>query len=247
MKRAFILLGLAAAAVARGETLAGRLLAAYDGIESVACSVRKDAESGGANVRTLSKVYYQKPDRLHVENAVPLQRTIVSDGTDFYSYIREDPKGFSRPVSELDEEMLIQLRKVPGTAMDHLMHVAEVAEVELPPEREGFERRGYDTGKVFAVLTADDKDRLVRIEFYASVDMKQRYARYDYSEFEEVAPGAWIPLLHEGLFNVGDIETRETTRISNLSVNTPVDPALFVAETYFEGVEFVRTFDEIYR
>lgn len=239
------LVGLAATGVL-AETLVERLIKDYEAVQTLTCDLRRDNEAGADKMRFLSRIYYARPDRLHVENTAPIERTIVSDGTNFYSYIAGDPKGFSRPVSELDVEMLRSLRKVPGTAMDHLLRLAGVSETELPATAEFPVRRGYDAGKLFAVLSTDASNRLARIEFYTSADQKTLTGQYDYSAFQEVAPGVWIPCLHQGAMRVAGQETRETTRVSNLSINTPIGNGLFIAAPYFKGVDFVDSFKTIY-
>ena len=235
-----------ASAGARAETLVARLLKDYEAVQTLTCDLRRDNESGPDKMRFLSRIYYARPDRLHVENSAPIERTIVSDGATFYSYIQGDPKGFSRPVDKLDAEMLRSLRKVPGTAMDHLLRLENTPETELPGTAEFPVRRGYDTGKLFAVLSVDASNRLARIEFFTSADQATLTGQYDYSAFQEVAPGVWIPCLHQGLMRATGQETRETTRVSNLSVNTPIAEGLFVPAPYFKGVEFVDSFKAIY-
>jgi len=248
MIRAFLLALLVqlAATAACAETLVAKLIKDYEAVQTLTCDLRRDNESGPDKMRFLSRIYYARPDRLHVENSAPIERTIISDGTNFYSYIQGDPKGFSRPVSQLDAEMLRSLRKVPGTAMDHLLRLENVPETELPATAQFPVRRGYDTGKLFAVLSLDASNRLARIEFYTAADQATLTGQYDYSAFQEAAPGAWIPCLHQGLMRATGQETRETTRVSNLSVNTPIAEGLFIAAPYFKGVEFVDSFKAIY-
>ena len=229
------------------QTLAERVLASYDPVQSVNCQIRKDSESGGKTMRMLSRVYYEKPDRLHVDQPAPIPRRIVADGKTFYSYIEGDPKGFSRPIEKLNEEMLINLRKVPGTAMDHLMKLKGVEETNLGATAEFPERKGYDTGKLFVVLSMDAAGRLVRIEFFSSPAMKEATLRCDYSDFQQVAGNAWIPCVHRSALNVGGVESKETTRVDNLSVNQPIPASFFVAGPFFQDVEFVDSFDEVYK
>lgn len=232
--------------IASAQTLAERLLVQYDPIRSVTCAIRRDVEGPGGSMRMLSRVYYQKPDRLHVDQSTPIPRRIVADGTTFYSYIEGDPKGFSRPVEKLSEEMLTNLRKVPGTAMEHLMKLRGVPEKDMDATPEFPVRRGYEAEKVFVVLSLDATGRLVRIEFYSTPSMTEKTAQYDYSAFQEVAGGAWVPCLHKGAFNVGGVASEETTRVDNLVVNEPIAPNLFVAGPFFKDVEFVDEFERMY-
>ena len=232
---------------ARAETLAEKLLAEYDGVQSVSCQIRKDTTGPAGTVRMLSRIFYQKPDRLFVENATPVKRQIVSDGTNFCSYIQGDPKGFARPVAKLDNDMAIELRKVPGTAMDHLARLRGIAESDLPATNGIPVRKGYDAGKVFVVLGLDPTGRLCRVEFYTAPDMKQKNGQYDYSQFQKASERAWIPCLHRGVFRIGDVESEEVVRVDNLELNKPIAPDNFAPGPFFKGVEFAPSFEEIYR
>ncbi|MFH0952866.1 MAG: hypothetical protein V1873_00900 [Verrucomicrobiota bacterium] len=234
------------AAAARAETLADRLLASYDPVQSVTCEIRKDMEAQAGAMRMLSRVYYQKPDRLNVDQAAPVPRRIVADGKTFYSYIDGDAKGFSRLIEKLSDEMIINLRKVPGTAMDHLLKLRGVAEKDLDGTPEFPVRKGYETAKVFVVLSLDATGRLARVEFFTSPEMKDKTGQYDYSAFREVLPGVWIPCLHQGTFRIAGSESKETSRVDNLSVNQPIAPSLFDPGPFFKGVEFVDEFGKIY-
>ena len=100
---------------ARGETVLARVLKPYDAVQSLSCEIRRDTPlPDGQTMRMLSRVYYQRPDRLHVENFSPVKRRIVSDGTVFRSYTEGAPQGFSRPVAELNEEMAAQFADGAG-------------------------------------------------------------------------------------------------------------------------------------
>ncbi len=243
-----ILTGLAMLVVPplRAATLAERLLASYDSVRTLTCEIRRDTEAGGKRVRFLSRIAYARPDQLNVENVEPLARRIVADGTNFFSHAAGDARGFSRPIVRLDQPMLDSLRKLPGAAMDHLFQLRGVAETNLPGTA-GFPiRRGYATPKVFAVLNLDSQDRLARIEFFTSSTCQTAVGQYDYSDFIEAAPGAWIPRLHKGAFSLGGLTSRETLRVTALTVNQPIPPGMFVAAPFFPRVEFVSTFDAIY-
>ncbi len=239
----FLLVGLSDAA-----TLAEQLLQGYEKVQTVTCEIRREVTSDRLRpMRMLSRVYFQRPDRLHVENTSPVPRRIVADGVTFYSYAEGDPKGFSRPIAELDEEMLIGLRKVPGTAMEHLLRLRGVAETNLPGTDDFPVRRGYSAEKVFVVLSLDKEGRLARVEFFSGPDLKTQTARYDYSAFQEPIPGVWFPCLHQAVASLEGVESRETTRVNNLSVNTPIAPSLFVAAPFFKKVRFASSFEDIYK
>lgn len=231
----------------RAETLADTLLAGYDRIQSLTCEVVKDTEASGHSVKTLSRVYFQKPDRLNVENVAPIQRRIVADGTNFYSYVDGDSKGFTRSVAQLDTDMLIPLRKVPGSAMDHLLRLKGIAETNMPPQPQFPVRRGYAAAKTFAVLSMDASNRLARIEFFSGATGTVKTAQCDYSGFVEALPGVWLATLQITTIGLGGMESHETSHYYNLAVNPEIAPNLFNPKLFFKEVTFVSNFDEIYK
>ena len=241
-----LLFVLGSATMNSASTLVDQLITGYETVQSVSCEVRRDAESGGQKVRALSRVFFQKPDKLHVDNVTPIPRRIVSDGITFFSYLEGDPKGYSRPVNKLEPDMLFSLRKVPATAMDHLLRLRGTTETNLPPSEAYPVRKGYDTGKMFAVLSLDQSNRLARIEMFTSSDLKQPIARIDYSNFTQVSPGIWLSGLQQSSMWMGGAESKETTRFDHLAINQPIAQDLFKPSLYFKNIEFVPSFEEMY-
>lgn len=229
-----------------GETVLERVLKPYDSIQNLSCEIRRDTPlPDGQMLRMLSRVYYLRPDRLHVENFSPVKRRIVSDGTVFRSYTEGAPKGFSRPVAELSDEMLRNLRMVPGSAANMLEVLAGSTEVPLDPTAEFPVRAGYDNGKSFAVLNLDGQGRLARFEIYSSAAMTDLSTRTDFSAFQEVLPGVWIASLQQSKITIQGLERTETTRVDNLVANGEIPAALFESGAFFTGVEFVDSFEKI--
>ena len=229
-----------------GETLVDRLLASYDGVQSLQAEIRKDTKAGGMDMRKLSRVYFARPDRLHVETFSPVNRRIVADGTNLFSFLEGDPKGFSRAVTQLDPDWLISLRQVPGTPMEQLLRLRGLPEQELPATEAAPIRRGYAAAKTYVVLEAGAEGRLNAVEFYTGADLAQRTARFDYLAYTELAPGVWIPLLHKARLLQGGMDSEETTRVSGAVVNQPVPDGLFLPAAFFQGVEFTDNLDDIY-
>ena len=243
-----LLMTVAGAGTLRAETVAEQLLAGYERIQSVSCEVRRDMETSKIKETWLSRVYFQRPDRLHVDNPAPLpRRIVVADGTNFFSYVEGDRKGFSLPIAQLDAKRVNSLRKIPGTAMDHLLLLRGIAETNLLATAEFPVRRGYAGPKAFMVLSLDASNRLGRVEYFTAADQSQKTIQYDYSAFQEAVPGVWIPCLHKGVVTLGSVESRETTRVKNLAVNQIIPPKLFDAGLFFKQVEFVATLDEIFK
>jgi len=234
-----------AAGTGMAGTVTEDLLKSYDSVRTLSCEVRRDMSGPGGKSRMLSRVYFQRPDHMHVENFSPLKRRYVADGTNMHYYIQGDPKGYCRPIDQLPKDWLISLRSVPGTAMDQLLRLRDEEEIALPAA-EGFSvRYGYDLGTLFAVLSLDKQRRPVRIEFYHSAECTQKTAQYDYDRFEQF-DGVWIPLRHRAVLYLPEDEKRETTRFSNVIVNKPIAERLFDYKPFFKGVEFVDDFEKIY-
>ncbi|MDD2237368.1 MAG: hypothetical protein PHP44_08885 [Kiritimatiellae bacterium] len=222
------------------------LLTRYDAIHTLSCSVRREAEHAGNTTRMLSRVFYQRPDLLHVQNFSPVKRRYVADGERMYYHVDGDEKGFSRPIAELNNDWLISLRAIPGTPMDHLFRLKGGRETPADPTPEFPIRTACNTESAYAILSQDTSGRLARIELFTTPDHAILKARFDYSQFLEVTNGVSIPCLHLATMHFGEIETKETSRFDNMTVNTPLSPQLFVAAPYFKDVLFVDDFKLIY-
>ena len=241
-----ILAVLVMAGGARGETVLETILKSYDAIQTMSCEIRRDTPlPDGQTLRMLSRVYYQRPDKLHVENFSPVKRRIISDGTVFRSYAEGAPQGFSRPVAELSEEMMRNLRMVPGSAANLLEVLAGSAETPLEPTAEFPVRVGVDNGKSFAVLNLDDKGRLARLEIFSSSAMTDLISRNDFSAFQEVVPGVWIACLQQARLTFEGVDRTETTRVDNVVANGEIPAALFDSTPFFKGVQWVDDFAKI--
>lgn len=227
---------------AEADTVAERLCAAYEGIDTIQCEIRKTSIAEAHTVRMLSRVAYQKPNRLHVVNAAPMERRIVMDGMNLYYYQAGCPKGFSRPVADLIGPWAVAARDIPATPMEHLVRVRSLPETILMPDENGWQRTAYRGTNVYAVLTTDAQGRLHRLDVYPSEDAEAPIGEYRYENF--VAAGdAWIPLLHRGMAHLPDGgEVTETRIIDNLRVNEPITPDTFDPSRFFTNVTFTAEF-----
>jgi len=97
---------------ARAGKEVDRLLKEYSRINTVSCRMRRTVEQMAGKVKFLSRVYYTNKDQLHAENLTPIKRRTIADGTRLYQYGEGDPKGFSRPVEGLSEQMILHPRPV---------------------------------------------------------------------------------------------------------------------------------------
>lgn len=230
----------------QAETVLNRIGSPYDAIQSLSCEIRRDTPlTGGSAGRMLSRVYFQRGDRMHVETVSPLARRIVCDGTNFWTHMEEMPQGYSVPVSKLNAEMSANLRSVPGSPEMALAPLADVAEKPLEATAEYPVRSGYDNGKTFTVLSLDAQGRLARLEVFESSAQKNLIVSTDYSAYREVLPGVWIAMTQKTQATLRGKVRTETLRVGNLEVNGVLPTSLFNPEAFFKGVEFVDSFDKL--
>ena len=77
------------------------------------------------------------------------------DGRSLWQHAEGDPKGFSRPIDQLSDQMRISLEMVPGTAMDHLLRLKGMEESVLPADESGARRIAIQLEKQYVVMTID--------------------------------------------------------------------------------------------
>jgi hypothetical protein len=224
-------------------TLADRLIRGYRQIRSLTCSIRKTTKGEGT-LRLLSRVAYEQPNRIHVENASPFRRRIVCDGRALYYYQAGHPKGFSLPVNRLEGPWLANTRSIPATPMEHLLHLAGRPETVLPATETSPLRREYLAAGRRVVLACDSRGRLLAIRFFKPEDTSP-LAVYTYDRFVEAGPDCWIPTVHKGRMTLPDgKETTVTTRIDDLQLNGALAPSTFDPRLYFQDVVFTTNFQE---
>ncbi|MDR0993851.1 MAG: hypothetical protein LBN38_04715 [Verrucomicrobiota bacterium] len=238
---------LACGAQAEAESVVSRLLDSYASVQSLSCELRRDTSlPDGETLRMLSRIYYQQPDKLHVENFSPIKRRILSDGAVFRSYTQGAPKGFSRPVNELNQEMLINLRMLPGSNANLLEALRDLTEIPLEPTKDFPTRVGYDNaGRSFTVLSLDAEGRWCRMEVFGSQAMNDRSVDAVYSHFQEIKPGVWLACRQESKLAIQGLHRTETVRIDAISAETALPASLFDSAPFFKGVEFVDSFEKI--
>lgn len=242
-----LLLALSAPAISGEQTVAAKLFAAYEYIETISCQIRKTTDGSGSSVTMLSRVFYKKPDHIHVENVSPSKRRIIADGKKLFYHEETVARGFSKPISELEPQWLAHLRNIPGTPMEHLRKLIDIQENELPATPEFPVRKSYQAPKVFVVLSCDTNGCPVQFEFFKAPDMKEKTAQVNYSSFTKVSDSCWIPCLHKTIiFVAGGDKVTETRRIDNLEVNKPIADNMFSADLFFQDIEFVADFKDTY-
>ena len=227
-------------------SLVAQLLLQYRQIESVSCEVRRDILTPEGTIRWLSRVYYQTPDRLHAANASPLPRLILSDGETMYQHNAGQPRGFRRALEDLDETMRINLHRIPGTLMDHLLRIEHAPEIPLEPTADAPIRRAYETTSTYVVLEADEHNRLLRVNFFNTQDRNNPIGTIMCDAFEEVIPGVWIAMSHQISFRSGKNDIQERIRFSQYKANEQLPADIFNPDAFFPpAVEWVDSFDQL--
>jgi hypothetical protein len=207
------------------------LLREYSKIKTLTCRIRRTVNGSGGKIKHLSRIYYTSHGRLHVESLSPVRGRTIVDGTRLYQYIEGQPRGVSRLVGGLPDELQYALHKVPGT--DHLQRLKGLKETALP-EHKGLLRIGMHTDRSYAVLLLDSRHRLAGIRYYKAADLKVLMADYRYSDFQEVEPGVWIPFKHSAVLTSTGKKITEDVRLDRVIVNQPVAESLFDPAGFFE-------------
>jgi len=230
-------------------TLAERLLVGHDAIRTVRCDIRRETAVDGRRVKTLSRVWYARPDRLRVETVTPEPRRILVDGTNIYKWVVGHAEGVRIPLAEAGDAELLQVRKVPGTAEDYLLRLRggdeQVLEsTEAFPDRRGYRLPGSES---VAELEMDAAGRLARITLFNDADRARRLMQVEFSAWREPAAGIPFPCLQKAVVNGPDGKTiRETVRVSALAVNEPFDASLFDVSPQAASIRFISV-DEMAR
>jgi len=224
-----------------------RLLSEYGKIETVTCQIRRIKEGAAGKMRFLSRVYWTNEDQLHAEGISPLKRRTIADGTHLFQYMEGNPKGFSRPITELSEQMKFSLRFVPGTAMDNLLRLEGLEETVLVSDGEFAKQVGIQADEKYVVLSFDAANRLAGIYFFETAAQKKKLASYTYGNFNEVLPGVWVPFAHEIVVENDQVHFAETVKVDRFIANKPVAKSLFVASSFFDkDIDFVDDFAKIF-
>jgi len=230
-------------------TLAMQIFNTYTNIHTLSCEIRKTTESDDKTIRWLSRIHFERPNQIHVDNASPFKRTIIADGKNLFYYQDGALRGFSRPIDKLSDMWLASLHNVPGTATEHLAKIRNTAETVLPNTADNSIRRGYNVKNMFVVLTASpDRKKLLKITFYKDKSMQDKTAEYIYTKQIEVLPCCWIPTHHKAtLYLPAEKVIKESRRISNLVVNKPIPEQIFNHELFMKGIEFSSDFKSTYQ
>jgi len=224
------------------ETLAERLLAENERIQTVRCEIRRETDMSGRITTMLSRVWYRRPDRMRVVTETPAPRRILVDGAVIYKWIEGQPEGVRLPLADASAAELVQVRRVPGTAEEYLLRLRGLPETELPPTAEFPVRRGYEPPEPhpYTVLSADDLGRLARVEFFDPANRTNRLLRADFSGWKEVQPGCWIAVTHKTSVRGRDgTVAEETLRVSGLAINEPLDDTQFDVARWAAGITFL--------
>ncbi len=225
-----------------------RLLAEYSKIETVTCKIRRTKEGTAGKMKFLSRVYYTNQNKLHAEKLTPVKQRTIVDGKTLFQYTDGSKnKGFSRSIEDLSPQMKISLQYVPGTAMDHLLHLKGRDEITLPATEEAIKRVGVQTNNKYVVLLFNVNSRLSGVDFFKTEAMETKIADYNYSDFAEIVPGTWIPMAHVATMSNDQFNFTEKVKIDSYIANKPIAASLFIPSNFFDkDIDFVDDFAKIF-
>lgn len=221
-------------------TLAEKICSSYTNVNTVSCQVSKVIKAETLSSRLLSRIYYQRPDCLHVENISPLKRRILSDGTNFYSALPEKKKVYTTALTNLPPTMKVMQESIPGSPLEYLLPLQGLPEDILESLPDQPVRRGYQTDKLYIVLATDNSNRLTQIAFYQDNTLKERTALVTYDKFIRVTDNCWLSSFQRLETKLQDSKLDETRHFSNVEVNQPLADGLFNPANFFKEMEIIR-------
>ncbi len=154
-------------------------------------------------------------------------------------HIDGQAEGLARPIAALDAAMLVELRRVPGTPMDHLLRLRDAEAIPLDGTETYPERIHFAQAGAHVVLNLDPLGRPAEIRFYRSADLTDPFAHYVYTGFREVLDDVWIPMRHTAEYTREEGVVQESVRISGYEVLSEIPAARFEVKTVFPDVRFV--------
>ena len=215
-----------------------RLRAPWQRVQTLSATMTRTTKPArGKSVKTLSTVYFSRPDRFHSETIKPFHRVTLADGKDLRVYIDGTPKGMLQPITNLPPAMLANVRSVPGTPESELVALEGCPAASLPKNDRYAEAYSLRNEGAEIVLELDDKERLTRMTVTSG--MENRKAVFEYEDYKEVLDGVWIPRRHRSTMIVNGKETAvDILRIEDLVVNGKIPASFFNPDAFFKGVTF---------
>ena len=236
---ALLLAGLASSqALAATNDVIARLRAPWQQVKTLsATTTRTTTPTGGKSVKTLSTIYFSRPDKFHAETIAPFHRVTIADGKDLRVYIDGTPKGLLQPIARLSPEMLSSIRAVPGTPENELIPLVGGAITTLAAQAPYAASYSVSNGQATVVLDLDEKGRLARMT--ATTRANPSKVVFEYSDYREVLPGVWFPLHHQSTaFLNGRKAGIDILRVEDLEVNRKIPASFFNPDAFFPGVTF---------
>jgi len=223
-------------------TLAERLIEEYAGVRTMRCDIRREVDVDGNLQTSLSRVWFQRTNHLRVEAVSPTPRGIVVDGTTIYKWVKGQDHGVMFPLDKAPRAEQIQVKRVPATGQEYLLHIEGRQEAVLPA-KPGFPiRRGYaqPLPLPYTIISMTPENRLGRIELFESSAQTNRLFKVDYSGWKEVAQDIWIPCVQESVgYRRKGSAVFETLRASSISVNHDIPTKHFNPKPWAKQVKFV--------
>ena len=214
------------------------LRAPFAAIESLSVEIRRTTEWPGQRpVKTLSTVYFKRPDKFHSETVAPFHRRVLADGRDLRIHVDGAPKGGIAPISSLEGEMLANMRAVPGSPEAALMALEGSREFSLPPTN-GHVCVLCLSENSRSILEIDGQGRLASLSIFDLSDAPTLETRFH--DFAEIVPGVWMPLRHVTTSPAFGKTMKDVMRVVNPVANGPLAPSLFDAAAFFKDVAFER-------
>ena len=217
--------------------------ARYAAVSNVLCTVRRSVLIGGkdgGSGESVSRIVWQRGDKLNVQRISPERRRTVIDGATVWTASDGQESPVSFPVSEQLPSQAANLRAVPGSP-------EEVLSVLDPATAEDLARAGDSAARRVAFAVSDEESQVARavlsidgngfvasLQGYSDDAMATPLFKTVFSAPAEVLPGV---MLFRKIVTESEAGGRTLSAVSSferLRVNETLAPATFDAKAFFK-------------
>lgn len=217
--------------------------ARYAAVSNVSCTVRRSVLIGGkdgGSGESVSRIVWQRGDKLNVQRISPERRRTVIDGATVWTASDGQESPVSFPVSEQLPSQAANLRAVPGSP-------EEVLSVLDPATAEDLARAGDSAARRVAFAVSDEESQVARavlsfdgngfvasLQGYSDDAMATPLFKTVFSAPAEVLPGV---MLFRKIVTESEAGGRTLSAVSSferIRVNETLAPATFDAKAFFK-------------
>ena len=217
--------------------------ARYDVVTNVACTVRRavsaNGRDGGGSAEAVSRIAWERGNRLNVQKLAPEKRRTVIDGQSVWTAAEGEGKPVTFAVSDQLPSQAANLRSVPASPEETLATLDPASAAEITPAAPPFARQVAfhyaDTNAItaVAVLSFDVDGFVCRLEAFTDETRSALVFTTDFLAPIEPIPGVRLFRKIETVSTIEGRTVRAVSSFSQLRVNETLPPSVFDPKAFF--------------